>query len=54
MKINSMKKTILSILFTIMLIIIPLSSAYNLNTYYEKQKDDIKQKLEQEKAVKPE
>jgi len=41
MKINSMKKTILSILFTIMLVIIPLSSAYNLNTYYEKQKDDI-------------
>ncbi|MCJ7570368.1 MAG: hypothetical protein MUO82_00600 [Candidatus Thermoplasmatota archaeon] len=36
-----MKKIILSVLFTIMLTIIPLSSAYNLNTYYEKQKDDI-------------
>ena len=37
MKINPMKKTTFSVLFTIMLTIIPLSSAYNLNTYYEKQ-----------------
>jgi len=36
-----MKKKVLSILFIITLAILPLSSAYNQNSYYEKPKDNI-------------
>lgn len=36
-----MEKKVLSIVFIITLSILPLSSAYNLNTYYKKPKDDI-------------